>query len=134
MCLSVVRPRPSQYSYGAEVINQLAPGVLQGAGVIGDPGYIAGFYLSSLGLGSMGSAGALWEAGTTLYSGGMSNLILWQAGDFAGYTATTEMIYNIINSDIVPEGASQAAAFGALVGCFLFGDKPCPGVLNPNPY
>jgi RHS repeat-associated protein len=63
-----------------------------------------------------------------------ANLFLaeWASGDFEGYMATREMMYNLINAEIVPEGASQAAAGGAWTGCLLWGEEPCPGVLKQH--
>lgn len=61
-----------------------------------------------------------------------ANLIIWQAGDLEGYQATTEMIYNLINAEAFPEGASPAAAAGGLLGCMLWGEEPCPGIVRPH--
>ena len=61
----------------------------------------------------------------------MVDLIIWQANDLERYTATTEMLYNITNGEIVPEGSSPAAVGGALLGCLLWGEDPCPGILKP---
>ena len=55
-------------------------------------------------------------------------LIQWAAGDFEGYTATMEMVRGLISADIVPESPTDASAFGSWVGCFLWGDDPCPGI------
>jgi hypothetical protein len=133
--LSGLSPQPADDTapsyYADDVINGLVPGVVRGAGVIGDGRYITGFYVTSAALGATASVGALWEAGTALYDEGMADLIMWQAGDLDGYTNTIEMIYNIFNGELVPEGASAGAGFGALVGCFLKGDDPCPGILKP---
>jgi hypothetical protein len=117
--------------YADDVINGLVPGVVRGAGVVGDPRYVGGFFVASAVGGATYSAGVLWEAGTAAYEEGMGDLIMWQAGDLEGYTNTIEMIYNIFNAEIIPEGASVGAGFGAAIGCLLWGEYPCPGVIKP---
>ena len=114
-----------------QALQELAPGIIQGAGGIGDPAFVAGFYVLSGAGAAAANAGALWEAGSALYEEGMAGLIEWQAGDLEGFNTTKDMLYNIVNSDIVPEGTSQGAVAGALAGCALFGDDPCPGLLRP---
>jgi hypothetical protein len=109
---------------------------LKRAGVIGsriiNGKNIVRFYAASAGLGAMGSAAALWELGSALYTDIGADLAIWQAGDLEGFTSTMEMLYNLINAELVPEGVSQGAAFGALAGCLLWGGEPCPGVLRSH--
>ena len=57
-------------------------------------------------------------------------LIEWAAGDFEGFTATMEMLRGLISADLVPESMSAGSVFGSMVGCALWGDEPCPGLLR----
>jgi hypothetical protein len=124
----------------ADLFQPMAPVIVQGAGVVGDPKYVGGFLVTSAVLGATASAGAIaeagagaYETGAGVYNEGMSRIIQWQAGDAEGFMTTQDMIYNIINADVVPEGTSQGAIFGAFVGCYLFGtENGCPGVLRPD--
>ena len=114
-----------------QMIQALARGVVRGAGVIGDPKYIAGFYLASAGLGSVSSAGTIYEMGAAAYNNLNVFLGTWAAGDPVGFEATQTLLENLLYG-MPPGSFSDAAAVGALANCILFDDSPCPGILNPH--
>jgi hypothetical protein len=93
-----------------------------------------GTVYTAAGIGTVAAAPTVAAAAPYAVSGYEASdvfLIEWAAGDFEGYTATMEMLRGLVNADIVPESLSGASVLRSWVGCLLWGDDPCPGILKP---
>jgi hypothetical protein len=105
-------------------LQALAPGILQGAGSIGDPSTYAIWVGASAVLGAVGSAGALYELGTEAWTNFGANMAMWQTGGLAGSTDAgfAEALDIISNAGPAPfsiSGTGAGAWMGASLGVII---------------
>jgi RHS repeat-associated protein len=118
----------------------LQPGILQGAGSIGDPSTYEIWFGASILVGAAPSAGALYEAGASIYTDLGANLITWQTGGLAGSTdagfaEAFDILSNAGASSFSVSGTSAGAYIGAGISLLLGPpayDPPWKGVPYPS--
>jgi hypothetical protein len=119
------------------MLQQLAPGVIQGAGSLGDTSTYAIWYGSSIVGGALMNGAALWQLGSqstaaawdtagTVYNSLASNLGTWQMFDPVGYGEALDFFGNL---GPTPPSISSTGA-GAVMG--VLGGK-IQDIVDPKP-
>ena len=129
-------------TYQDQQLQALAPGILQGAGSIGDPSTYAIWFGAAALAGAASSAGALYELGQGGWEVFGSNMITWQTGGLyvgetadAGFAEAFDIISNGLNRFSVT-GTGNGAVMGAMINMLIDPpayDPPWKGIPYPSP-
>jgi RHS repeat-associated protein len=108
-------------SYADDVLQQLAPGVVQGAGALNDPSTYLVWYGGSAAIGAVYSIVPLYEASLSLYSSignayidVASNIGTWQTFDPIGYGEAVDFIGNVLPTPPWITSTGAGAVMGVL--------------------
>jgi RHS repeat-associated protein len=109
-------PNDQTNSYADWALQQIAPGIVSGAGGIADPTFALGFWAVSAVGGATASAGALWELGSAAYTDFGANLATWQTFDPIGYGEAVDFFGHWLPTAPGVTSTGAGAAMGLMLG------------------